>query len=126
MAKKNARIEHADVVQRFAARLRELRISRGLTQDDLGQKARVTSGYIGRLEAARVAPGIDLVDRLASALGTTVHDLLPVSDTADDFPVLEGQARKLIDGLLMTKDRELLLALCPILARLLESPTRRR
>jgi transcriptional regulator with XRE-family HTH domain len=92
MAKKNTRIPHADIVQRFTARLREMRVSRGLTQAELALKARVTSGYVGRLEAARVAPGIDLVDRLASALGSTVHDLLPITAAVDDRPILEANA----------------------------------
>jgi transcriptional regulator with XRE-family HTH domain len=129
MAKKKSRtqpIEHAEIVRRFALRLRELRNSRGLTQADLGHKAHVTASYIWRLESAGAAPGIDIVDRLAAALGTTAADLLPSTEQPDPLPALKDQARKMFETLFDTADRETLLLLNPFLARLLESPSRRR
>lgn len=124
-AKRKVQIEHAEIVRLFAARLRAVRLSRGMTQTDLATKAIVTPTYVGKLEAARVAPGIDLVDRLAKALGTTVADLLPETGPADSLPVLREQAAKLTE-MLKEADRETLLMLVPLLARILESPTRRR
>src|SRR5690242_5583504 len=100
MAKRKARIEHAEIVRLFAARLREVRHSRGLTQAELARQAHVTVSYIGRLESAGAAPGIDLVDRLARALGTTVADLLPTTAPSDTLAVLRDQARRLFESLL--------------------------
>lgn len=128
MAKKKPRkeIEHADIVLRFGARLRELRNSRGMTQAELAFKAHVTASYVWRLESGGAAPGIDLLDRLATALGTTAADLLPVVEPPDSLPVLREQARRLFETLMIEGDRETLLLLNPLLNRLLESPTRRR
>lgn len=126
MRKRKTRIQHAEIVQRFAARLRELRVSRGLTQAELARQARVTVSYVWRLESGGAAPGIDLVDRLATALGTTAADLLPTSPPPDTVSVLQAQARSLFETLLATADRETLLMVNPLLARLVESPTRRR
>jgi transcriptional regulator with XRE-family HTH domain len=128
MAKKKARkeIEHAGIVLRFGARLRELRNSRGMTQAELATKAHVTASYVWRLESGGAAPGIDLVDRLAVALGTTAAELLPASEPPDNLPVLREQARKLFETLFIEGDRETFLLLNPLMARLLESPTRRR
>lgn len=128
MAKKQAKkeIEHAGIVLRFGARLRELRNSRGMTQTELAAQAHVTASYVWRLESGGAAPGIDLVDRLAVALGTTAADLLPVAEPPDSLPVLREQARKLFESLMSEGDRETLLLLNPLMARLLESPTRRR
>lgn len=125
MAKRKVRIEHTEIVRLFAARLRVVRLSRGMTQVDLANRAVVTPTYIGKLEAARVAPGIDLVDRLAKALGTTIADLLPETEPQDPLPVLRDQTAKLTETL-QHADRETLLMLVPLLARILESPTRRR
>jgi hypothetical protein len=61
--KRNQVIRHAETVERFAARLWELRFI----------------PYIWRLESGGGTPGIDLMERLAEALGTTVHDLLPAT-----------------------------------------------
>ena len=87
MARRKTPIRHADIVRAFAARLREVRHSRGLTQAELARRAQVTAAYVGRLESAGAAPGIDLVDRLAGALGTTVPDLLPPSPPPDTAAV---------------------------------------
>lgn len=122
MAKRKPRIRHAAIVGLFAVRLRELRRSRGMTQADLARKAQITVSYVWRLESGGAAPGIDLVDRLATALGTTVADLLPATSSPDTMTVLRDQARKLFDSLVATADRETLLMLNPLLARLIEPP----
>lgn len=126
MAKKKSQIQHDAIVERFAARLRELRHTRGLTQSQLGQRAKITSSYVGRLESGGAAPGIDLVRRLAEALGTSVHDLLPTDSPPDTEAILRDRAKSLFDDLVGGADRETLLMLVPLLARLGESPTRRR
>jgi transcriptional regulator with XRE-family HTH domain len=71
------RIRQAPIVGHFAERLRALRSSRGMTQRDLAAKANVTLSYISKLEAGGAAPGIDLLERLARALGADAVDLLP-------------------------------------------------
>lgn len=127
MGKKKRRVQiiHDPIVARFAARLREVRLSRGMTQAELGEKAQVTATYLSRLESAKAAPGIDLVARLADALGTTPTDLLPLADDPDPLPVLKGQARQLIDALLAAGDSETFRQLNPFLALLVEAAARR-
>jgi transcriptional regulator with XRE-family HTH domain len=122
MARKRQPIQHDLVVRRFAARLRELRRARGMTQAELARLAHVTTTYIGRLENEGAAPGIDLVARLAAALGVELADLLPTTEPPDPDEVLRAQARRLFDGLLPNADRETLQLLVPFLARLSESP----
>lgn len=124
--RRKARIEQDEAVRLFAARLREVRITRGLTQAELGRRADVTASYVWRLETGGAAPGIDLVARLASALGTTSHDLLPATAPPETTAVLHDQARRLFDALLAAADRETLLMLNPLLARLGEAAGRRR
>jgi len=118
MAKRKTRIRHADIVQRFAARLREVRHSRGMTQVELARKSHVTLSYIGRLESGGAAPGIDLVDRLATAMGTTATDLLPITAPVDTLALLRDRAKQLFEALVAGADREMLLMLNPLLARL--------
>ncbi len=126
MAARKAKIKHGEIVNLFATQLRKVRHSRGLTQIELARQAHVTPSYIGRLESGGAAPGIDLVERLATALGTTPHDLLPVADATDPLPIMKDQARKLFETLLQMADQETLLMVNPLLARLVESPARRR
>lgn len=124
MARKRVPITQPPVVHRFAARLRELRQQRGLTQQELAERADLTATYLSRLESAGAAPGIDLVDRLATALGTTVHDLLPVADPPDTRVVLRQEAERLLGTL--AEDQDALSVLTPLLSLVAEAAARRR
>jgi len=126
MGKRKRQIVHAEIVTRFAARLRETRLGAGMTQEELGRRAHVTKSYVGRLESGGAAPGIDLVERLATALGATVHDLLPLTASPDTVQVLREQSQKLYEALQQAGDREMFLMLNPLMARLVESPIRRK
>ena len=118
MARKRQPISHDEVVRRFAARLRELRRARGMTQAELARVAHVTVTYVGRLENEGAAPGIDLVARLGVALGVELGELLPAVDPPDPDEVLKAQARRLFDRLIQSDEREVLQLLVPLLARL--------
>ncbi len=57
-------------------RVRRFRRHRKLTQQALADLARVDKGYISRLEAGEIAdPGVDLVERLSSALQVSMRNL---------------------------------------------------
>jgi transcriptional regulator with XRE-family HTH domain len=121
MPRRKRGTRHAETVRLFAARLRELRIARGMTQGELARQSLVTLSYISRLENGGAAPGIDLVAQLAEALGTTIADLLPAQTPHDTADILRQRARRLFDGLLPKADRETLQLLVPFLARISES-----
>lgn len=97
-----------------------------MTQGLLASHAKITASYVYRLENALVAPGVDLVERLAAALGTTVGDLLPSGESPETTALLQDRAKKLFAQLMDQASKEDLLMLCPLLARLAESPTRKR
>ena len=124
MAEPQNRTAQAPVVGRFAARLRELRRSRGLTQAELARKAKVALSYIGRLEGGLSAPGIDLADRLATALGVGPEELLRPDEKRDALPVLRERARSLCETLVTDADEETLLMLNPLLVKLIGSGRR--
>lgn len=126
MPKPKPKISHAEIVDLFAAKLREVRRSRGMTQAELAQQAQVTTSYVGRLETGGAAPGIDLVARLAAAMGTTVADLLPATSPPDTLANLRHQAEGLFQTVLQSADRETLLMLNPLLARIAEAGAKGR
>lgn len=124
MARRRVPIRQSELVRRFASRLREVRTSRGMTQADLGRQASVTPAYVSRLESGKVAPGIDMVERLAEVLGTTPSDLLP-TDQPDPLPTMRDQARRLFDTLLSRGNLGTFASMNPILALLAEEAARR-
>ncbi len=96
MAKrKTEEIAHHPVVGRFATALRELRQRRGLTQAALAERIGTGEQYLSRLEAGKIAPGVDQVARIAEALNATVHELLPVADPPDNRAALLSEATRL-------------------------------
>ena len=112
------RIQHPEVVRRFAARLRELRMSRGMTQAQLGEAASLTASYVTRLENSGAAPGIDTVERLVTALGCAVTDLLTAANPPNTQTVLQAQVRRLAGTLATSADTDTLLLAAQLLARL--------
>jgi len=61
----------------FARMLKRLRERRKLTQTELARRARVPQGYISALELGeKTNPGLDVLRRLARALGVPVAELL--------------------------------------------------
>jgi transcriptional regulator with XRE-family HTH domain len=120
------RIRHAEIVRLFADRLREVRLSLNLTQVELARLAHVPAPHISDLENAKVAPGIDLVDRLAKAMQTTATDLLPAATTVETLEDLKDQAKRLLEDVLQEADRDILLTVRSVLSQLRELSTRRR
>jgi transcriptional regulator with XRE-family HTH domain len=121
MARSKPRVKHAAIVERFSQALRSRRLAAGMTQQELARRSQVTTSYITRLERATSAPGIDLVDRLATALGCTVSDLLPTTEPPDQTAVLRDQVRRLCDGLLTGSDAHTLSLAAQLLASLASS-----
>ena len=115
---------HAEIVQRFAKRLRELRLSRGMTQEVLARRAAVTVPYEGKLERGGASPGIDLVERLAVALGVSPTELLPAEEP-DPLTVLREQAESRFRSVMNRSDRVTLEMLVPWLAVLDDGLARR-
>lgn len=61
-------------LDRMIQRLRE---EKGMTQRELADKAEVTPGYVAQLELGmQKNPSLDVLKRLAKALGVPVTDLL--------------------------------------------------
>jgi transcriptional regulator with XRE-family HTH domain len=65
-----------DIRDVLALNLRTRRQARGLSQEELAHRAEIDRSYISALERSVYAAGIDVVDRLAVALGVEASDLL--------------------------------------------------
>ena len=71
---------------RFGRRLRELRRERGLSQSTLAERADITPEHVSRIERGVVSPSLEVMDRLAEALGVELKALFefgPARPTPD-------------------------------------------
>lgn len=63
--------------QLFAARLREVRTSQGLSQEKLAELASLHRTYVSLVERGERNITIDNMEKLALALGVPLRELLP-------------------------------------------------
>lgn len=77
-------------------RIKELRKSHKLSQEDLADRAAISAKYLSRVEVGRQSPTLDLLLRLADGLDIEPYEMLYFEDVA---PVrqLRERAAKLID-----------------------------
>jgi transcriptional regulator with XRE-family HTH domain len=61
---------------KFGAVVRSLREKRGLTQEELAERAEVSATYIGYIERGDNVPTLIVILQIASALGVRPADLL--------------------------------------------------
>lgn len=58
-------------------RIREIRMSKGMTQTDLAKKAEITRATLWRLETGEdYDPSVNTLKRIADALNVTLSDLI--------------------------------------------------
>lgn len=62
-------------LQRFGARVRELRRAKGLTQEDLADASGLDRSYVGSLERGERNVSLRNIEKIAKALGVPVARL---------------------------------------------------
>lgn len=87
------------------ARIRHARLMKGYTLRQLAEIVDCSESMISKLENSRLSPSLAMLDRLASALDTTVPDLLIVDDAAVEMPVTVFPASRFA-GLPVTAEDE--------------------
>jgi transcriptional regulator with XRE-family HTH domain len=60
----------------FGLAIRKLRISKGLTQEDLGFESGLTRAYISSIELDQKLPSITTIAKLAKALNLSLAELM--------------------------------------------------
>ena len=65
-----------DLRQAFAANLRRFRHAKGVSQEDLAYEADVNRTYVSKLEKGVSYPGLEIIAKLANALGVEPAELL--------------------------------------------------
>jgi transcriptional regulator with XRE-family HTH domain len=66
----------ADILARFGARVRELRKSRGLSQEEFAERCGLGRTYTSSIERAQRNVALRNIESIAAALNVTISDLL--------------------------------------------------
>ncbi|MHC5717857.1 MAG: helix-turn-helix domain-containing protein [Nostoc sp.] len=66
----------AEILDKFGKRVRDERFQRGLSQEELAEKAELHRTYIGMIERGEKNITLINIGKIAKALGITVDELL--------------------------------------------------
>ena len=64
-----------DILKRFGARVRELRLEKGLSQEKFAAKCGLDRTYLGSVERGERNIALRNIEKIAKALGSTISDL---------------------------------------------------
>lgn len=64
-------------IKSIAGKLKRTRLSKGLTQQEVAEKADLSTNYYARIERAEVSPSIESLEKLVKALKIKSSDILP-------------------------------------------------
>ena len=71
----------SEIQRRFGKRVRELRLARGLSQEELAFRVGIHRTYLGGVERGERNPSLKNIAAIAEALGVTLSELLLFGDT---------------------------------------------
>ena len=81
----------------IGAKIRELRIKNGLTQEELANRSELSKGFISQLESEQTSPSIATLVDILECLGTNLSDFFneatneKIVFSADDYFVKESE-----------------------------------
>ena len=89
------------------ARIRELRIAKNLTQDDLAEHMNVSHGFISLIESGKRGCSVDVLIALSNLFGVSIDYLVlgTATLTAPDSAALKADIQELIGHLEKFRDR---------------------
>ena len=85
-----------EILALFGRRLRSLRTDRGLTQQQLGEKASLSYKYVGAIERGEENPSLRVIDKLARALEVEPRDMFDVEHEETSTTALKKQLNRLL------------------------------
>jgi transcriptional regulator with XRE-family HTH domain len=77
-------LENRGIREVLAANLKETRRTLGLTQEELAEKARVSTHYIAMIETCKKYPKPDMLEHIAKTLNIAPHRLFSVETDLDE------------------------------------------
>ena len=94
--------DKGSMLKAFGKNLRKLRIAGGLTQEQLGELAKVNYKYIGEIERGEKNPTAIVIYRLSQALKVNVSEILAI----DDYPGTTANVIKEVERLFAGKKKK--------------------
>ncbi len=85
-----------DVKRLFGMRMKELRKNRRLSQEELAEKADISSKYLSRVEMGQHFPSLDVLIKLANVLNVELKDFFEFAHEAKSSKELKEALSSLL------------------------------
>lgn len=90
--------KHKNLYKQIGAQIRARREDAGFTQEELGNRVNLTRTSITNLETGRQRSHVDKLFEIATVLGVTLSDLIPLAVEGEQVSILEDLLDDLPDG----------------------------
>lgn len=81
----------------LGARIKELRKTRGLSQEELSEKIGIDPKHLSRIEVGSSYPSLGTIERIAKALEVEVKDLFELRHHEVKGKEMKGKIKKLLE-----------------------------
>lgn len=82
----------------FGGRIRLLRRSSKLSREQLAERARISSNYLGEIERGEKWPSLEVIGSLAAALGVSPSDFFDFESEKNSVSELKSKFRSLLEN----------------------------
>jgi transcriptional regulator with XRE-family HTH domain len=65
-----------------------------MTQEELAERAAIHPTYVGLVERGQRNPSLDIAERIAAALGSSLAELIALAETARETSAKGGRKRQ--------------------------------
>lgn len=90
----------------FGSKVKQLRIQKGMSQDDLSRLSGIDRPQISKIEQGKINATLETIERISIALGTNSKELLDNRVTLHPFVKWAGGKTQLLDKLYSLKPKE--------------------
>lgn len=102
---------HKDMLFQLGKRIASIRKAKGLTQQELGEKAQLNYKHIGDIERGVQNPSLTLLQSIADGLDIEIVDFFQISGQADSRDEKIQSINKILESLPDQRVSQVLLAL---------------
>lgn len=89
-------LENGEIFKDIGKRIRQIRLQRDLTQEELGERANLHYSYIGQVERGDKIPSLKTLSKIAKALNVSLDYVLEDVKTYEARPDTEAAINELV------------------------------
>ncbi len=71
----------SDTALRLGKRIRSLRVSEKISQEELAFKAGISTTYLGQIERAEKSPTVEMLEKISKALDISLYELFSFDES---------------------------------------------